>query len=163
MYNGKERLLYLLEDETYLVVACLLGNTFSEGVDVLDTTTRDNNGWKTQVLTNQFFTVDFTGIQINTAFSGGDFSRVSHDRLKQIKRAREVREYKLATTDGVFVELFKAQITSLSDVATVDEFLTFDVSMLGFGEPVSTTEAMNTLGDGLGNEIQDGNNNNIQV
>lgn len=163
MYNGKDCLLYLLEDGEYLVIACLLGNTFTEGVDTLDTTTRNNNGWKTQVLTNQFFSVDFTGIQINTFFNGGDFSKVSHDKLKQIKRNREIREYKRATIDGQFVEHFKAQIVSLSDAATVDEFLSFDCSLQGYGEPTSTSEKLNTLEDGNGNDIEDGQNNLIEV
>lgn len=163
MINGTYRLLYIKWDSVFLPVGCLTSDGFSESVDILETTTRDNNGWKTQTPTNQSYNISFDGIILNTNFNGGDFSKVSLDRLRFLKRNRQLIEWELRTDDLTFVDSGKGYITELSDSANVDEFVTFNATILGYGQPISTTRKFFDIQDGNNNNIQDGNNNNIQT
>lgn len=139
-FKGSERVLMLLIEGEYLPIGCLTSDGFSEEVDMLDTTTRENNGWETSVPVIQRFSVEFSGLCINTAFAGGDFGMVSYDRLVTIKRSRELQEWKLTTLDGQFVQIFKGHITNISDSASAGELITFDGSITGWGEPEFKSE-----------------------
>lgn len=139
-YKGSERVLYLLVDTDYIPVGCLTDNSFTETVDMIDTTTQENNGWSTSRPTTQSFSVDFTGIQINTLFINGDFGKVSYDYLKEIKRARTLSTWRLSTLNGVFIEDFRGYITDLGESASMGDVLTFDGSIQGYGEPESTSD-----------------------
>lgn len=139
-FKGSERVLMILIEGEYLPIGCLTSDSFSEEVDMLNTTTRENNGWETSRPVMQRFSVDFSGLIINTAFAGGDFDKVSYDRLVTIKRSRELQEWKLTTLDGQFVHNFKGHIVSLSDAASSGELITFDGSIQGYGEPEFKSE-----------------------
>ena|SRR5699024_5434675 len=161
-FKGSERVLMILIEGEYLPIGCLTSDSFNEEVDMLNTTTRENNGWETSRPVTQRFSVDFSGLIINTAFAGGDFTKVSYDRLVAIKRSRVLQDWKLMTTDGQFVHDFKGYIVSLSDAASSGELITFEGSIQGYGEPIFTTEKLILLSSGQENEyIQDGNNNII--
>ena len=47
MIEGDIRILYIYDKTAYSPIGCLTENSFSESVEMLDTTTRDNGGWKT--------------------------------------------------------------------------------------------------------------------
>ena len=128
---------------------------------MLGTTTRDNNGWTTSVPTNQSYNISFDGLIINTNFNGGDFTKISYDRLRVLKRSRTLIEWKIQDTNKVFVDNGKGYIVNLSDSSSIDEFVTFTASIEGYGEPNSTTEQELIIQDGNDNNIQDGNNNEI--
>lgn len=139
-YRGQNQIVYFAIDGVYLPVGCLTNNNFEETSDFLDTTTRDNEGWKTSIPANQGYTFSFDGLQINTVWSGGDFSKLSYDKLKQLKRSRTLLNFRIKTTDEVFIEIGKAYIQNIGEAAPVDDFLTFNVSMVGYGKPVSETK-----------------------
>lgn len=139
MINGEERILYILVTvdtvngeriEEFKPIACLTSNSFSESVEMLDTTTRISGGWKTARATSQSFNVDFEGLQIYGSETG-----VSYEELKAIKRARSVQKFKISNTDGNHNEVFEGHITDLSEDANVEEFISFSGSIQGFGEP----------------------------
>lgn len=159
--DGSNRLLYIKWEDVYLPVGCLTGDSFSESSEMLDTTTRDNAGWKTSTPTLQSYNISFDGLVINTLFNGGDFTKVSYDRIRQLKRNRTLIEWKLKDTNSVFVDSGKGYITELSDSSSIDEFISFNASIEGYGNPESSSELFFTLGDGNNNIIQDGNNNEI--
>jgi predicted secreted protein len=161
MINGANRVLYIKWVDEFLPIGCLTSDSFNESVEMLDTTTRDNEGWKTSTPTNQSYNIDFDGIVINTRFNGGDFSKISLDRLKKLKRDRTLIEWKSQDTDLTFIESGFGYITSLSDNASIDEFITFNASLEGYGSPTITTGISFELQDGNSNILQDGNNNNI--
>jgi hypothetical protein len=159
--NGSNRVLFIKWEDEFLPIGCLTSDSFSENVEMLSTTTRDNAGWATSVPTNQSYNISFDGLVINTNFNGGDFNKVSLDRLRELKRNRTLIEWKSEDVDKIFVDSGKGYITDLSDSANIDEFISFNGSIVGFGEPNSTTASSFYLQDGSENLIQDGNNNLI--
>jgi len=161
MINGTYNILFIDFGSGFFPIGMLTSNSFSEDVDTIDSTTRDNAGWKTQTLTNQSYNIEFSGIVINTLFNLGDFDKISYDRLKEIKRNRQLIDWKIQDTELQFIESGKAQITSLSSESNIDEFITFSASLQGYGAPLSSTGKLYSLEDGSGNSIQDGNNKSI--
>ena len=161
MINGTDRILYIKWNDDFLPIGCLSSDSFDESVDMLDTTTRDNQGWKTSTPTNQSYNISFDGLVINTNFSGGDFTKISYDRLRVLKRNRTLIDWKIQDFLGICKDTGKGYITNLSDSANLDEFITFSASIVGYGQPISTTGLIFTLQDGNTNIVQDGNNNDI--
>jgi len=161
MINGTDRLIYLKWDGEYLPIGCLISDSFDESTEMLDTTTRDNAGWKTSAPTNQSYNFSFDGLIINTNFNGGDFTKISYDRLRTLKRNRTLIEWKMQDADLVFIDTGFGYLTSLSDSSNVDEFITFSASVEGYGAPVSTTGQVFNLVDGNSNNLEDGNTNEI--
>ena len=159
--NGENRILYIKWDGQYLPIGCLTGDSFNESSEMLNTTTRDNAGWSTSVPTSQNYNLSFEGLVINTNFPGGDSTKVSYDRLRELKRNRTLIEWKLQDSQKIFVDTGKGYITELSDSSSIDEFISFNASIVGYGKPESTTEISFTLQDGNSNIVQDGNNNEI--
>lgn len=142
MINGSERILYILDEFGYMPLGCLTSNSFNETVDLLDTTTRISNGWKTSRPTSQSFTVDFEGVQILN-----QLDKVSYFELKHKKRNRELLQFKISNVDGTNVEVFKGYIKELGEAANVDELITFSGLIDGFGEPASYADGIPTTFD----------------
>ena len=159
--NGTNRIIYIKWEEDFLPVGCLTSDSFSETVEMLDTTTIDNGGWKTAVPTMQSYNITFDGLLINTNFNGGDFAKVSYDRLRVLKRSRTLIEWKTQDENLTFVDSGFGYITNLSDSANMDEFITFNATIQGQGMPNSISLQVFELLDGNGNLIQDGNENII--
>lgn len=161
MINGTNRLLYIKWEGDFLPIGCLTSENFDEDVEMLDTTTRDNGGWKTSVPTNQSYNISFEGLLINTNFNGGDFTKVSYDRLRELKRNNTLIEWKMQDKDLVFIDTGFGYLTTLSDSSSIDEFVTFSATIEGYGEPISTTGQVFNLVDGNSNNLEDGNTNEI--
>lgn len=161
MINGTYNTLLIDFGNGFFPIGMLTSNSFSEDVDTIDSTTRDNKGWKTQTLTNQSYSIDFSGIVINTLFNKGDFTKVSYDRLKDIKRNRQLIDWKIQDSELQFIESGKGQIISLSSESNIDEFITFSASMQGYGKPNMSSGKLYTIQDGNTNDMQDGNTNEI--
>ena len=139
MIDGTYRLVYIEWENEYLPIGCLTGDSFSESVEMLDTTTRDNGGWKTSVPTNQSYNISFEGLLINTNFYGGDFTKVSYDRLRELKRSNTLIKWLIEDINKTFSDTGFGYLTNLSDSSSVDEFVTFSATIEGYGEPVSSS------------------------
>ena len=161
MINGTYNLLYIKWEDEFLPIGCLTSDSFSEEIEMLDSTTRDNAGWKTGTPTNQSYNISFEGLVKNTNFNGGDFSKISLDRLRVLKRSRTLIEWRTEDKDLTFVDSGFGHITSLSRSSTSDEFITFSANIEGYGAPASASGTVYTLGDGNGSIIEDGNSNEI--
>ena len=111
--KGEDRVLYIKINNEYLPIGCLTGDSFSESSEMLDTTTRDNAGWKTSTPTLQSYNISFDGLVINTSDLGGDQTKISYDRLTLLKRNKTLIEWKSQDTLGVFVSVGKGYITEL--------------------------------------------------
>lgn len=146
MIDGAYNILFIDYGDGFLPIGCLTSNGISESVDVLDSTTRDSQGWKTQALTNQSYTIDISGIVINTLYDGGDSSKISYDRLKLIKRNRQIISWKIENSINTFIEFGKAQITQISSESNIDEFISFSASLVGYGALVDGDNANPNLG-----------------
>ena len=136
MINGTNSILYLNIGQGFLPVGSLTANSFSESVETLDTTNIENQGWKTYVLTNQEYSIDFSGIAINTIYSGGDANKFSYYSLKSIKRNRTLIDWRVEDDAGN-LDYGKCYITDLSSESNIDEFISFSATLLGYGLPIS--------------------------
>ena len=161
MIDGTYSILYIKWEDEFLPIGCLTSDSFSEDIEMLDSTTRDNAGWRTSTPTNQSYNISFEGIVKNTNFNGGDFTKISLDRLRVLKRSRTLIEWKTQDNNLTFIDSGFGHITSLSKDSSTEEFISFSANIEGYGSPYSTTGIIFTLGDGNGNTIEDGNNNEI--
>jgi hypothetical protein len=163
-FKGEERILYIKISGEYFPIGCLSENSFSESSETIDTTTRDNAGWITSRPTMQSYNISFSGIQVNSTIAGGDLNVVSYDRLKELKRDRQLLDWKIQGTNFPIVDYGKAYITDISESAPVGELITFSGTLNGYGKPLMASIELVLLNNGNPNAIiQDGNNNLIQV
>ena len=151
-YKGQDRILFIKVLGNYLPIACLQDNPFSETSEFIDTTTRDNAGWSTSRPNMQSYTISFSGLQVVTSVAGGNFNVISYDKLKQLKRSRTLLEWKIEGSFPV-VDYGKCYISELSEASPIDEFLTFNGSLVGFGIPLTTTKGTDVLNSGDPNEL----------
>lgn len=158
MINGTYSILFIDYGFGFFPIGCLTSNSFSEDVETLDSTTIDNQGWKTQVLTNQSYSIDFSGVVINTLI-GDDSDKVSYDRLKLIKRDRQLISWKIEDTE--IRDSGQGQIVSLSSEGNIDEFITFSATLQGYGKPFTNMIRIPSIEDGIANSLENGNNISI--
>jgi len=146
--NGNDRLLYFKLNGSWMPVGCLTSNSISESSEMMPTTTRDNNGWATSRPMMQNYSLSFEGLQLNTTANGGTFTVASYDRLKLLKRAKQLLDWKVQGTIFPIVDYGKCYINELSEASAVEEFLSFSGSLVGYGEPKVTTLGETILNNG---------------
>jgi len=66
--NGNERVLFIKRGENFQPVGCLTSNGMDEDTEMLPTTTRNAEGWRTSIPQLQGFTINFEGLQVPTIF-----------------------------------------------------------------------------------------------
>lgn len=163
-FKGEERIIYLKLLGVYVPIGCLTDNSFTERSETIDTTTRENNGWTSSRPVNQSYSITFNGLQIVTAVAGGDYTKASYDKLKELKRNRQLLDWKIQGANYPIVDYGKCYITDLSEAAPVNEFITFSGTLTGFGQPYMAESQLVVLNNGDPSVIvQDGNTNLIQV
>lgn len=162
--NGSDRILFIKTEGIWLPIGCLTGNSFQESTETIETTTRDNEGWKTDKTLFQSYSIAFSGIQVNSTIAGGNFNVASYDKIKLLKRQKLILEWKLQGTKYPVVDFGKCQIIDLSDSENVGEFMSFSGTLLGFGKPLVQDLNIIVLNNGDPNYLLiDDNENLIQV
>jgi hypothetical protein len=164
-YKGEDRILFIKIDNLFIPIGCLTENSFSESVDTIETTTRENQGWTSVRPVTQSYSISFNGIQILTTTEEGDDTKASYDLLKTLKRDRVLLDWQIKGDNFFIVDFGKCFITDLSEATPVNEFITFSGTLTGYGEAFSTS-ADDTLLLNNGSTttiVQDGNTNLIQV
>jgi predicted secreted protein len=137
--RGEERVLYIKVDDAYVPVGCLTSNPISENTETIETTTRQTNGWRTELPTKQSYSINFDGIQILTFGDDGDNTKLSYDRLRVMKRSRELVEWKIEDGDLRFIDIGYGYITEISEANEVGALLTFSGRIVGFGMPTAAS------------------------
>lgn len=66
--NGNERVLFIKRGDNFQPVGCLTSNGMDEDTEMLPTTTRNSEGWRTSIPQIQGFTINFEGLQVPTIF-----------------------------------------------------------------------------------------------
>lgn len=147
-WKGYEQILYIggeigdgpVIPPVYEPVACLTNTSFSESSDLLETTTRDNAGWKSAIPTNQGYAISFDGIAFDSR--GLDLNpadppptKISWDRLKIVKRNRTRFFWELRIQGLNYVDFGTGYLVDLSADAPADgnSFITFSGTILGYG------------------------------
>lgn len=151
--KGEDRVLYIKTNGVYLPIGCLTGNTFDENTEMIDTTTRDNKGWKTSSPMVQDYSISFTGLQVNSTAVGGYFNVASYDKLKTIKRNKIRIDWKIQGAVFPIVDYGQGYITSLGESNNVDELISFSGTITGFGIPLTTTLRTVLLNNGNPNIV----------
>ena len=157
-YLGQTQILYILVSGIKVPISCLTENSLSESVDMLETTTQDNKGWKTGQPLNQSYNISFSGVQIVSNVSPP--TQASLDVLKILKRRRELINW-VIETETTFIEGGSGFITSLTDSSAAEGLLTFSGNILGYGalaiESLATPDNY-IFQDGENYIFQDSNN-----
>ena len=128
MIDGTYNILYINAGDGFFPVGNLVSNSLNESIDTIDSTTRDNSGWKTQTLTNQSYNLEFNGLVSNAIST----TKINYETIKNIKRNKQIIDWKVSDSQ-LSIEGGKAQITSLSNESSTDEFVSFSASLQGYG------------------------------
>jgi len=126
-YKGDEDILYIKVNETYYPVACLVSNDFSENSGTIETTTRDNLGWKTFQPTNQSFEVSFEGIETQEDVING---LVTYKDLQNFKKTQTLIDFRIGS-----VKIIQGQgyIINISKNSPAGDLVSFSGLLQGFG------------------------------
>ena len=135
--NGTYKILYIYFVDDYYPIGCLTENSFSEGVQVINSTVRTNtDGWGSSRPTTQNYNISFSGA-LSEDDRGGTI--VTYPDLTGLKRSRTQIQWRINSSEGGDTEQGNGYITSLSDSAAVDSTVTFSGEIVGVGEPTTTT------------------------
>lgn len=153
LIKGKECLFYIKKNDEYFPVGCLTSSPFSEDVDIIDTTTRENEGWKTSLPTNQSYSINLSGLMVKDDEDSGN-EILSYRQLRMMKRNRELIEWRRVTLDGYYIDSGRAYIINISDSDEADGFITFQATLQGYGKPDNeTNNRIYVLGNGEKTQI----------
>ena len=132
--KGEDSLFYIKYNNVWCPIACETSNSFSESVEMMNTTTRDNGGWKTEIPTIQSYSISLEAVlRIDDATTNSNV--LSYNKIRQMKRNRELIEWQRVTGDNLYVDEGKAYITDIGDSNAVGEYITFSLTLNGFGMP----------------------------
>ena len=129
---------------------------------MINTTTRDNAGWKTEIPTNQSFSISLDAI-LTIDDKTANSNVLSYNKIRKMKRERTLIEWKRETLGGWYIDSGKAHIVDISDANAVGENITFSLQLNGFGKPLESTARVSVLGYNSNTLVSDNNNNLIQV
>jgi predicted secreted protein len=121
------KILYIDSGNGYQPVGCLTSHSFSEESETLNTTTRDNGGWSTEVPTNQSYSISFDGLVLENLSS----TQQTYYDLKNIKRDRTLINWRINEDD-----YGSGYIVSLNDENEIDTNVSFSAELTGYGIPV---------------------------
>tara|TARA_R110002096_G_scaffold159223_1_gene324956 strand:- start:47 stop:508 length:462 start_codon:yes stop_codon:yes gene_type:complete len=141
MINGSYSILYIKWSGQFLPIGCLTSDSFSESAEMIDVMRTNSASWKTSTPTNQSYNISFDGLVKNTNSAGGDATKISLDRLRVLKRAGTLIEWKTQDSNSIFIDTGFGYITSLSKESSTDEFISFSATIDGFGAPSSSSIA----------------------
>lgn len=127
--NGVRRVLYIGKDGDFFAVGCLTSNSFSESIDLIDSTESGVlNGWTSSRPTNQGYNISFDGL-IDTSLVWN----VTYNDLKISKRGRTLIDWRIIDDGVSYYEYGSGYLNTLGDSASVDEFISFNGAIEGFG------------------------------
>lgn len=134
LIKGSESLFYIVRNGVQIPVGCLTSNPIEESSEMMETTTRDNEGWRTSVPTMQSYSIALDGyMTMDDPNSGKNI--VSYRELRKIKRNKELIIWKIKTLNGLYVDSGKAYIDTISFTDQVDDFIGFSANLVGYGIP----------------------------
>jgi hypothetical protein len=137
--KADEDILYILVNEEYYPIACLVSNGFEESSNEIETTTRDNHGWETSRPTNQKYSISFEGIEtVQEEITG----KVTYKDLQDLKKSKTLVSYRIGESTGKRT-VGQGYIINLSKDSPASDLVTFSGTLRGFGEYDSFDPALN--------------------
>lgn len=144
--RGKESLFYIKKNNVWFPVSCLTSSPITEDVEMIETTTRQNEGWKSSFPTNQSYSISISGLVIRDD-EDSNSEILSYRELRKMKRNKELIEWKRKTLAGYYVDKGFAYITSISDNDEAEGFISFQATLQGYGSPNEDHERIYILGN----------------
>lgn len=134
LLNGNDTSIYLNTgtsgSPTWKLVTCAEQSNFQFTTDVVDTTTKCNDGVQSSRPGKSSWTMSFTG-KINTSPDTGE---VSADDVISLASAKTVKEWAFKNAGATRGYSGEAVITSYQEDANANEDMTFQISLTGNGE-----------------------------
>lgn len=124
LYKGEQHILYISIDGEFVPVGCLTDNTFNENLSTLVTTSKIKDGWTTSRGSSQEYSITFNGLS-NSSYV--------LSKLSFLKRTKTLIEWRIDYF--TVLETGFGYIMDLQESATVDEIITFNGTLQGYGEP----------------------------
>lgn len=160
--KGEDSIFFIKYNNVWCPIACETSNAFSENVEMMNTTTRDNGGWKTELPTLQSYSITLDAV-LSIDDETANSNVLSYNKIRKMKRDLTLIEWKRETWKGWYIDEGKAHIVDVSDSNTVGEDITFSLKLNGFGKPLDGTARVNVLGADSDTMVTDNDNNLIQA
>jgi hypothetical protein len=103
----------------------------------------DDDGWMQSIPSHQAYSISFAGVLTLDDRGGTIFN---YEAIQTLKRARTKIQWRITSDEGE-AENGYGYIVSLSNTASLDEFVSFDGEISGVGEPTNTVWAPPTYPD----------------
>lgn len=132
--QGDERILHIKQGINWLRVAFLTSNSMTTESEFINTTTRENDGFSTEIPQRQSTSIDFSAIM---ADDDSVLGKMGYKVLQELKRNRQLFEFKLEALNRNFTDYGRGYISSLSETAEAGSLMTFDGSINVYGKPLS--------------------------
>jgi hypothetical protein len=117
--NGNDRMLWIKRGEIFQPVGCLTSNGMDEDTEMLPTTTRNNQGWRTSIPQLQGYTINFEGLQLPTLFRAeSDNATETQLRLTIENTSNFLINIRVESVGGWFIFIQKIITPSSTIVAT---------------------------------------------
>lgn len=117
--NGNDRMLWIKRGEIFQPVGCLTSNGMDEDTEMLPTTTRNNQGWRTSIPQLQGYTINFEGLQLPTLFRAeSDNATETQLRLTIENTSNFLITIRVESVGGWFIFIQKIITPSSTTVAT---------------------------------------------
>lgn len=131
MILGRDSILFIKHLGVWTPISCEVSNSMSESASMMGTTTRDNKGWETSIPTMQSYSISASA-ELRAEVAN---DVLSYYNLVAKKRSRELLEWRRVIDGGLYRDSGKAYIDTISDSAEAGGFITFNLNLVGFGEP----------------------------
>jgi len=130
--NGSIRVLYIKKVDSFYPIGCLTSNSFSEDIEMIGSTQSGAaNGWVSSRPTNQGYNISFDGLIDSDSELLG---HVTYQDLRDFKRGRTLIDWRIIDNGLFNYEYGSGYIKGLGDSANIDEFVSFNGNIEGFGE-----------------------------
>jgi hypothetical protein len=126
-YKANDKILSIEFQGSYFPIACATSNTFEESSDSINTTTRDNGGFKTSRPTNQEYSIPFQGVETQLDIIAG---KITYKDLQNFKKNRTLVSFRLGTQKIIEG---RGYIFELSSESPVNDLVSFSGVLTGFG------------------------------
>ena len=107
LIKGSQSLFYIVKNGIEIPVGCLTSNPIDESAEMMETTTRDNEGWRTSIPMMQSYSIALEGF-MTMDDPNSVKNIISYRELRKIKRNREQIVWKIKTLNGLYVDSGKA-------------------------------------------------------
>lgn len=140
--KGDDVLFYIMVDNVYEPVSCLIDNPLQESTDVIETTARGSGGFRSYIPGIQDYSIN---INANMVIDDGF---ISYDYIKKLKRDLEVFNWKIASLDGNILDKGAAFISELSMTNSTQEIVSFNATLTPYTKGILSNIDFNVSANG---------------